>query len=101
MDNRERFPNLDPPYFLLEQRGATIFAARASYTEDKRVSRLLLLLNEIDQAIALEEVPQPRLVELVSGAIMECGFVDQAEARYAIAAVLKNIEEYDGSSIAS
>jgi hypothetical protein len=101
MDNRERFPNLDPPYFLPEQRDVTIFDSRVNYTDDKRVCRLLLLLNEIDQAIALEEVPQPRLMELVSGAIIECGFVNPTEARYAIAAVLKNIEEYDGPSIAS
>ena len=60
---------------------------------DERVARLLGVLQEIDQNVSgLEELPQSELIELVSNAIMECGFVDGTEARYAIAAVLEAID---------
>ena len=63
---------------------------------DKRVARLLLVLHELDESVAgLEELPKSDLSELVSSAILACGFVDPAEARYAIAAVLKAIEAPD------
>jgi hypothetical protein len=60
---------------------------------DKRVARLLLVLHELDESVAgLEELPKSDLSELVSSAILACGFVDPVEARYAIAAVLRAIE---------
>jgi hypothetical protein len=63
------------------------------HLNDKRVARLLLVLHEIDQSVAgLEELPQTELSELVSSAIMACGFADGTEARYAISAVLDAIE---------
>jgi hypothetical protein len=63
---------------------------------DKRVGRLLLVLHELDRSVAgLEELPKTELSELVSGAILACGFVDPIEARYAIAAVLEVIEMHD------
>lgn len=63
---------------------------------DKRVARLLLVLHELDESVGgLEELPKTELVELVSGAILACGFVDPLEARYAIAAVLEAIEMRD------
>jgi hypothetical protein len=66
------------------------------YIADKRMARLLLVLHELDKSVAgLEELPQPELTELVSSAIMACGFVDGTEARYAIAAVLETIEMGD------
>jgi len=63
---------------------------------DKRVARLLLVLHELDESVAgLEELPKSDLSELVSSAILACGFVDPVEARYAIVAVLKAIEAPD------
>jgi hypothetical protein len=60
---------------------------------DPRLAQLLFVLHEIDQSVAgLEALPQTELVELVSDAILACGFVDGTEARYAIAAVLEAIE---------
>ncbi len=63
---------------------------------DRRMARLLLVLHELDKSVAgLEGLPQTELAELVSSAIVACGFVDQAEARHAIAAVLEAIEMPD------
>jgi hypothetical protein len=60
---------------------------------DKRMARLLLVLHELDKSVAgLEDLPQTELSELVSSAILACGFVDAVEAQYAIAAVLAAIE---------
>jgi hypothetical protein len=66
------------------------------YVTDKRVARLLLVLQELDESVAgLEELPKTELSELVSNAILACGFVDPIEARYAIAAVLDAIGMHD------
>src|SRR3977135_390574 len=63
---------------------------------DERVARLLLLLDELSESMAgLEELPKTELSELISSAIMGCGFVDPIEERYAIAAVLEAIEVND------
>jgi hypothetical protein len=63
---------------------------------DKRMASLLLVLHEIDQAVAgLEEIPQSSLIELVSGAILACGFADGTEARHAITTVLEAIDRHD------
>ena len=63
---------------------------------DERVARLLLVLHELDESVAgLEELPKTELSELVSSAILACGFVDPLEARNAIAAVLEAIEIHD------
>jgi len=63
---------------------------------DKRIARLLLVLHELDQYVAgLEQLPQTELMELVSSAILACGFKDGTEARYAITAVLEAIDRRD------
>ena len=63
---------------------------------DERVARLLLVLHELDESVAgLEELPKAELSELVSSAILACGFVDPLEARHAIATVLEAIEIQD------
>jgi hypothetical protein len=63
---------------------------------DKRIARLLLVLHELDQYVAgLEQLPQVELTELVSSAILACGFSDGTEARYAIAAILEAIDRRD------
>ena len=63
---------------------------------DERVARLLGALHELDESLAgLEELPKGKLSELVSNAILACGFVDPIEARYAIATVLEVIEMHD------
>jgi hypothetical protein len=63
---------------------------------DERVARLLTALRELDDSLAgLEELPEGELSELVSNAILACGFVNPIEARYAIATVLEVIEMHD------
>jgi hypothetical protein len=72
------------------------FADSKVRIEDERVSRLLLMLHELDESMAgLEELPKTELSELISSAIQACGFVDPIEKRYAIAAVLEAIEMND------
>jgi hypothetical protein len=64
------------------------------HVADKRMARLLLVLHELDRTVAgLENLRQPDLNELVSSAILACGFVNGTEARFAIAAVLDAIEK--------
>ena len=63
---------------------------------DKRVAQLLLVLHELDESVTkMEDLPKSDLSELVSNAILACGFVDPMEARHAIAAVLEVIGEPD------
>jgi hypothetical protein len=64
---------------------------------DERVARLLVILHELDESVAgLEELPpKTELTELISSAILSCGFVDPIGERYAIAAVLEAIEMHD------
>ena len=74
----------------------TIYSDSKIHIADTKVARLLLVLHEIDQAVAgLEALPQTELTELVSSAIISCGFVDGTEARCAIVAVLEAIERHD------
>jgi len=63
---------------------------------DPRVAQLLLVLSEIDECVAgLEHLPKTQLSDLVSTAILACGFTNAVEARFAIATVLQVIEEPD------
>jgi hypothetical protein len=63
---------------------------------DERVARLLTVLHELDESVArLEELPNDELSELVTSAILACGFVGPIEARNAIATVLEVIEMHD------
>ena len=63
------------------------------FISDRRVARLLVVLEDLDRFVAgLEELSQKELSDLVSSAIVACGFVDPVEANYAIASVLKAIE---------
>jgi hypothetical protein len=60
---------------------------------DARVVHLLLVLHELDEAVyELKGLQQANLTNLVSDAVLACGFVDPAEARHAIAAVLGLIQ---------
>ena len=60
---------------------------------DGRVARLLLVLSEIDEAVAsIGGLPESELRELVSSAIHGCGFSDPAEVRWVVASVLQAIE---------
>jgi hypothetical protein len=64
------------------------------YIPDKRVARLLILLQQLDEAAAgLGALPKPELSEVVSSAIHLCGFADPIEARDVIAAVLETLKE--------
>ena len=69
-----------------------VFADSIVHITDERVARLLLLLYELDESM---ELPKSELSELISSAILACGFVDPIEERYAIAAVLEAIEVHD------
>jgi hypothetical protein len=63
---------------------------------DTRVAQLLLVLSEIDECVAgLEHLPKTQLSELISTAILACGFTNPVEARFAIATVLRVIEAPD------
>ena len=63
---------------------------------DARVVRLLIVLHELDEAVAgLEGLQQANLTNLVSDAILGCGFVDPPEARHAIATVLGLIQGHE------
>ena len=74
----------------------TAYSDSKIHIADTKVARLLLVLHEIDQAVAgLEALPQTELTELVSSAIIACGFVDGTEARRAIVTVLEAIERRD------
>lgn len=66
---------------------------RSFCVPDIRVARLLLVLSELEACMAgLQDLPDPDLTELVSSAILACGFTDPGEIRYAIAEVLEAIE---------
>jgi len=61
-----------------------------------RVARLLLVFRELDERVAgLEEVPKAELRELVSSAILACGFTDPAEAHGAVINFLQGLETPD------
>jgi hypothetical protein len=63
---------------------------------DKRLSRLLVLLQQVDQYIhGLHALPEFELNEIVSGALNISGFVDPAEGMAAIAHVLCALETRD------
>ena len=63
---------------------------------DTRVTRLLVLLQQLDEsAEGLEALQEPELGEIVCSAIGVCGFVDPIEARDVIAIVLDAIEMPD------
>jgi len=60
---------------------------------DMRVARLLLVLSELEARMAgLQDLPNSDLTELVSSAIVSCGFTDPDEIRRAIVEVLEVIE---------
>jgi hypothetical protein len=63
---------------------------------DKRLSRLLVLLQQVDQYIhGLHALPEFELNEIVSGALNISGFVDPAEGMAAVAHVLCALETRD------
>ncbi len=70
------------------------------YIQDKRIARLLILLQQLDEAAAgLGAMPKPELGEVVASAIHLCGFADPIEARDVIAAVLDALKEDTISTI--
>ncbi len=66
-----------------------------SYALDERLSRLLILLQQLVKSLpALESITEIELTEIVYSAIHLCGFVDPIEAEYAIENVLWALEAY-------
>jgi hypothetical protein len=60
---------------------------------DERVARLLIVLHDIDTSVPdFDEMPESDLSELVSSAILACGFSDPIEASQVIAAILEMVE---------
>ncbi len=95
MDKLKRLPDPVTEHIPPASEYATYSDSKV-HIADTKVARLLLVLHEIDQAVAgLEELPQTELIELVSSAIIACGFADGTEARRAIVAVLEAIERHD------
>jgi hypothetical protein len=76
-----------------------VYGARSDLSlqiADARVVRLLLVLHELDEAVAgLEDLQQANLTNLISDAVLACGFVDPPEARHAIATVLELIQGHE------
>jgi hypothetical protein len=69
------------------------FSSSKGPIADTRVAQLLGVLHELGEFVAgVEDLPNAELSDLVSGAILACGFVSQDEARYAITAVLETME---------
>jgi hypothetical protein len=92
MDDLKRFPAPSAELGAPASQWNATDSSRV-HIADSRTARLLLTLHEIDQAVAgLEALPQTDLVELVSSAILACGFADGTEARLAIITVLEAIE---------
>ena len=79
-----------------ELQASEFYEARSDlsiHIADARVIRLLIVLHELDEAVAgLEELQRANLSDLVSNAVLACGFVDPTEALHAIAAVLQIIQ---------
>ncbi|HEY4902473.1 MAG TPA: hypothetical protein VIH89_03285 [Candidatus Sulfotelmatobacter sp.] len=60
---------------------------------DKRVGRLLLLLQQLQESAGrLVELPRPELDEIISSAVRLCGFVDPTEEQNVTATVLDALE---------
>ena len=54
---------------------------------------MLLVLNELEASMAvLEDLPDHDLTELISSAMVACGFTDPAQIRCAISEILESIE---------
>ena len=72
------------------------FSESGLQRQDKRVAQLLVLLQQLGDAVeGLEALPEPELTEIVTSAIRVCGFVDPIEVRDLIAIVLEAIEMPD------
>jgi hypothetical protein len=71
-------------------------------TPDRKVSQLLLVLHELDEALTgLEGLSEASLSEMVSNAILGCGIKDPVEASHAIGAVLRVLEANGDASQSS
>ncbi len=65
------------------------------YVKDKRVSQLLLLLQQLQQAAgSLRSLPKLELTEIVRSAVRLSGFMDPIEEQEVIAVVLNTVETY-------
>lgn len=77
----------------LERTLTATSADPTSNSSDIRLGQLLLVLNELEASMAvLEDLPDGDLTELISSAMVACGFTDPAQIRCAIAEILEAIE---------
>ena len=77
----------------LEHALTTTSADPSSCSSDIRLGQLLLVLNELEAGMAaLDDLPDCDFTELISSAMMACGFTDPAQVRCAIAEILETIE---------
>jgi hypothetical protein len=64
--------------------------------KDKRLSRLLVVLRQLNESLpGLEVLPETDVSEIVFAALRVCGYVEPMEALEVIAAVLEVIETQD------
>ncbi|HZZ15421.1 MAG TPA: hypothetical protein VFE08_05620 [Candidatus Sulfotelmatobacter sp.] len=64
--------------------------------KDKRLSRLLVVLRQLNESLpGLEVLPETDVSEIVFAALRVCGYVEPMEALEVIAAVLEAIETQD------
>jgi hypothetical protein len=65
------------------------------HVKDKRVSQLLLLLQQLQQAAGpLRSLPKSELTEILCSAVRLSGFIDPIEEQEVIAVVLNTVETY-------
>jgi len=96
MDKIKRFLDPSTKQILLASEFNTTHSDSRVHISDRRLAQLMLVLRELDESVAgLEELPQTELSELISSAILACGFTDGTEEQHAIAAVLEAIERGD------
>jgi len=88
-----RFFNATDLGVRLERTLTPTNADPSTYSSDIRLGQLLLVLNELEAGMAaLEDLPDRDLTELISSAMLACGFTDPAQIRCAIAEILETIE---------
>jgi hypothetical protein len=89
----EIVPNFSDTYIWPTATFAETWSDSQFSIHDKRVGRLLLLLQQLQQSAGrLVELPRPELDEIVSSAVRLCGFVDPTEEQDVTATVLDALE---------
>jgi hypothetical protein len=87
------FLHLSPRYIRPNNVLGETHSDSATYLEDKRVAQLFLLLRQLQRSAGgLSGLPKPELTDIVSSAVLLCGFVNPRESQQVIDAVLDALE---------